>query len=75
MIAALQAVARVGPRRRDRICVVVGVTGSTGKTSTKDLLAAALPPGSVYASPESYNNEFGLPITLLQRARRMPAPS
>ena len=44
---------------------VVGVTGSTGKTSTKDLLAAALEPLGCYASPASYNNEFGLPITLL----------
>jgi UDP-N-acetylmuramoyl-tripeptide--D-alanyl-D-alanine ligase len=44
---------------------VVGVTGSTGKTSTKDLLAAILAPLRCYASPASYNNEFGLPITVL----------
>ena len=44
---------------------VVGVTGSTGKTSTKDLLAAALASAPAYANPESYNNEFGLPLTLL----------
>jgi UDP-N-acetylmuramoyl-tripeptide--D-alanyl-D-alanine ligase len=44
---------------------VVGVTGSTGKTSTKDLLAAILAPLGCYANPASYNNEFGLPITLL----------
>ena len=53
---------------------VVGVAGSTGKTSTKDLLAAVLAPLGCYASPASYNNEFGLPITLLnapgRRARR-----
>ena len=41
------------------------MTGSTGKTSTKDLLAAVLAPLGCHASPESYNNEFGLPITLL----------
>ena len=44
---------------------VVAVAGSTGKTSTKDLLAAALAPLGCYASPASHNNEFGLPITLL----------
>ncbi len=44
---------------------MVGVTGSTGKTSTKDLLAAILAPLGCYASPASYNNEFGLPITVL----------
>ena len=64
VIAGLQAVARsVRAARAD--LRVVGVTGSTGKTSTKDLLAAALPDGAAYASPESYNNEFGLPMTLL----------
>ena len=64
VIAGLQAVARsVRAARAD--LRVVGVTGSTGKTSTKDLLAAALPDGAAYASPESYNNEFGLPLTLL----------
>jgi len=44
---------------------VVGVCGSTGKTSTKDMLAAVLAPLGCDASPASYNNEFGLPITLL----------
>jgi UDP-N-acetylmuramoyl-tripeptide--D-alanyl-D-alanine ligase len=50
-------------RRPDR---VVGITGSVGKTSTKDLLAAAL--GSTLrtaASPRSFNNEQGLPVTIL----------
>jgi UDP-N-acetylmuramoyl-tripeptide--D-alanyl-D-alanine ligase len=42
---------------------VVAVTGSTGKTSTKDLLAAALP-GAV-ASLRSFNNEVGVPLTVL----------
>lgn len=45
---------------------VVGITGSTGKTSTKDLTAAALSARfSVCASPSSFNNEIGLPLTLL----------
>lgn len=42
---------------------VVAVTGSTGKTTTKDLLEASLP--SVWASPLSYNNEIGVPLTVL----------
>ncbi len=45
---------------------VVGITGSAGKTATKDLTAAALSPAlSVHASPGSFNNEAGLPLTLL----------
>jgi UDP-N-acetylmuramoyl-tripeptide--D-alanyl-D-alanine ligase len=50
-------------RRPDR---VVGITGSVGKTSTKDLLAAALATTlRTAASPRSFNNEQGLPITIL----------
>lgn len=45
---------------------VVGITGSAGKTGTKDLTAAAVAPcRRVHASPESYNNEAGVPLTLL----------
>ncbi len=45
---------------------VVGITGSSGKTSTKDLVTAVLRAGfEVQASPGSYNNEIGLPLTLL----------
>jgi UDP-N-acetylmuramoyl-tripeptide--D-alanyl-D-alanine ligase len=46
---------------------VVGVTGSSGKTSTKDLLAAVLAPlGEVVAPPGSFNNELGHPWTVLR---------
>jgi UDP-N-acetylmuramoyl-tripeptide--D-alanyl-D-alanine ligase len=46
---------------------IVGVTGSSGKTSTKDLLAAVLSPlGSVVAPPGSFNNELGHPWTVLR---------
>ncbi|WP_459545271.1 UDP-N-acetylmuramoyl-tripeptide--D-alanyl-D-alanine ligase [Nocardia sp. X0981] len=46
---------------------VVGVTGSSGKTSTKDLLAAVLTPlGPVVAPPGSFNNELGHPWTALR---------
>lgn len=45
---------------------VVGVTGSVGKTSVKDLLAAVLAPSlRTAASERSFNNEMGVPLTLL----------
>ena len=45
---------------------VVGITGSTGKTSTKDLLATLLAPlRRTHASPANHNNELGVPLTLL----------
>jgi UDP-N-acetylmuramoyl-tripeptide--D-alanyl-D-alanine ligase len=62
-LGALQEIAR--SMRLDRPELhVVAVGGSTGKTSTKDLLAAALASRGCHANAESYNNEFGLPITL-----------
>ncbi|WP_441957278.1 UDP-N-acetylmuramoyl-tripeptide--D-alanyl-D-alanine ligase [Mycolicibacterium houstonense] len=46
---------------------IIGVTGSSGKTSTKDLLAAVLAPlGQVIAPPGSFNNELGHPWTVLR---------
>ncbi len=46
---------------------IVGITGSSGKTSTKDLLAAVLAPlGEVIAPPGSFNNELGHPWTVLR---------
>jgi len=48
---------------------VVGITGSAGKTSTKDLLAAVLDgPFRTAASERSFNNELGVPLTLLNAA-------
>lgn len=45
---------------------VIGITGSVGKTTTKDVIAAALATQMpVLASPRSFNNEIGLPLTLL----------
>lgn len=47
--------------------LVVGVTGSVGKTTTKDLLATLLEPrGPIIAPPGSFNNEIGLPLTVLR---------
>ncbi|BCZ24037.1 UDP-N-acetylmuramoyl-tripeptide--D-alanyl-D-alanine ligase [Mycobacterium senriense] len=46
---------------------IVGITGSSGKTSTKDLVAAGLAPlGEVVAPPGSFNNELGHPWTVLR---------
>jgi len=51
--------------RRDELnAPVIAVTGSTGKTTTKDMLASAIP--GAWASPASYNNEIGVPLTVLQ---------
>ena len=51
----------------DRGLRIVGITGSSGKTSTKDLIASVLRPlGEVVAPPGSFNNELGLPWTVLR---------
>jgi UDP-N-acetylmuramoyl-tripeptide--D-alanyl-D-alanine ligase len=52
--------------RRELACPVVGITGSVGKTSTKDLLAAMLASHRrVVASPQNWNTEIGLPLVVL----------
>ncbi|POY22409.1 UDP-N-acetylmuramoyl-tripeptide--D-alanyl-D-alanine ligase, partial [Mycobacterium kansasii] len=49
---------------------IIGITGSSGKTSTKDLVAAVLQPlGVVVAPPGSFNNELGHPWTVLRAGR------
>jgi UDP-N-acetylmuramoyl-tripeptide--D-alanyl-D-alanine ligase len=49
---------------------IIGITGSSGKTSTKDLVAAVLHPlGQVVAPPGSFNNELGHPWTVLRANR------
>jgi UDP-N-acetylmuramoyl-tripeptide--D-alanyl-D-alanine ligase len=51
--------------RRELGIPVVGVTGSVGKTSVKDI-ARALLPGRVHANRENLNTEIGLPLTVLE---------
>ncbi|HEY3193147.1 MAG TPA: UDP-N-acetylmuramoyl-tripeptide--D-alanyl-D-alanine ligase [Solirubrobacterales bacterium] len=61
-LASLQSLARAW---REKLgCRVVGITGSTGKTSVKDVCRALLP-GEVRASPENFNTEIGLPLAVL----------
>jgi UDP-N-acetylmuramoyl-tripeptide--D-alanyl-D-alanine ligase len=62
-LAAMQALARAW--RRSLGARVVGVTGSVGKTSVKDI-ARALLPGRVHANRENLNTEIGLPLTVLE---------
>jgi UDP-N-acetylmuramoyl-tripeptide--D-alanyl-D-alanine ligase len=64
------ALSALGAHARDRLPDrVVGITGSVGKTSVKDLLAAALAcRWRTAASPGSFNNELGVPLTLLDAA-------
>ena len=65
--AALEALGRAGRART--AARVVAVTGSVGKTSTKEMLRAVLTPqGRTHAAVASYNNHWGVPLTLA----RMP---
>lgn len=68
--AALDALARAARARTD--AVVIGVTGSVGKTSVKEALWAALDrgaPGGAHRSVKSYNNHVGVPLSLARMPR------
>jgi UDP-N-acetylmuramoyl-tripeptide--D-alanyl-D-alanine ligase len=62
-LAALQALASAW--RKELGARIVGITGSVGKTSVKDI-ARALLPGRVHANRENLNTEIGLPLTVLE---------
>lgn len=63
--AALGVLARHVLARLD--CTVIALTGSVGKTTTKDLLAQILEPHAPTVSTDrSFNNELGLPLTVLR---------
>ncbi|MEJ3747715.1 UDP-N-acetylmuramoyl-tripeptide--D-alanyl-D-alanine ligase [Actinomycetes bacterium KLBMP 9797] len=65
-LAAMAALARAVLDRLPEL-TVVGLTGSSGKTSTKDLIAQLLSRlGPTVAPPGTFNNELGLPYTALQ---------
>jgi UDP-N-acetylmuramoyl-tripeptide--D-alanyl-D-alanine ligase len=63
---AFAALAAIAGKVRDRSTArVVGITGSYGKTTTKDILAAIASPQRVTVAAErSFNNEIGVPLTL-----------
>ena len=67
---ALQDLGRAARERSD--ATIIGVTGSVGKTSTKEALHAALDrwrPGKVHRSVKSYNNHTGVPLSLARMPR------
>lgn len=67
-ITALQDIAR--GYRESLSLRVVGITGSVGKTTTKEMIAAVL--GTTYRTqktPENFNNGLGLPVTVLSLDR------
>lgn len=70
--AALTKLAVASRSRLEPKAVVIGVTGSVGKTSTKEALAAALErsrKGHVHRSVKSYNNHTGVPLSLARMPR------
>ena len=70
VFAALQALGKAS-RERSK-ATMFGVTGSVGKTSTKEALYAALDrnrPGKVHRSVKSYNNHTGVPLSLARMPR------
>jgi UDP-N-acetylmuramoyl-tripeptide--D-alanyl-D-alanine ligase len=68
-----RALSDLGRAARERTkAMVIGVTGSVGKTSTKEALFAALDrwrPGQVHRSVKSYNNHTGVPLSLARMPR------
>ncbi len=70
-LLALEVLGSLARRRLAPDARVIAVTGSAGKTGTKEMLRAcfnAVAPGRVHASEKSYNNHWGVPLTLA----RMP---
>ncbi|MDD9921086.1 MAG: Mur ligase family protein, partial [Boseongicola sp.] len=68
VLASLEDLARAARERTS--AKVIAITGSAGKTSTKDMLARVLAgQGKTHAAVASYNNHWGVPLTLA----RMPA--
>ena len=66
--STLQALLDLGSYYRNKLDIkIIGVTGSTGKTSTKDLVAALLSDKyKVFKTKGNYNSEIGLPLMIMQ---------
>lgn len=69
VLSALQSLARW--HRRSWNCPVIGLTGSNGKTTTKELMKCVLEQqfAHVHATVGNFNNEIGVPLTLLATRR------
>jgi UDP-N-acetylmuramoyl-tripeptide--D-alanyl-D-alanine ligase len=67
----LKALSQLGRYARERTkATIIAVTGSVGKTSTKEMLRHVLQAfGKTHASPASYNNHWGLPLSLASMPR------
>ncbi|MEL6794002.1 MAG: Mur ligase family protein, partial [Pseudomonadota bacterium] len=68
---ALEALRKLAAASRERTSAkVIGVTGSVGKTGVKEMLRAALSPsGLTHAAERSFNNHWGVPLTLARMPR------
>jgi len=67
-LSALEAIAQAARRRSD--ARIAAVTGSAGKTGTKEMLRLSLSEaGATHASEKSYNNHWGVPLTLARLPR------
>ena len=64
---AVEALQRLAESHREHISgVVVGITGSNGKTIVKEWIAQCLPAGvKLFRSPRSYNSQLGVALSLL----------
>jgi UDP-N-acetylmuramoyl-tripeptide--D-alanyl-D-alanine ligase len=69
-LRSLQDLARAWRHELD--CPTIGITGSVGKTSVKDICRTMLPL-RVHASPENFNTEIGLPLAILGAPRETEA--
>ena len=68
VLEALTALGRAARARSD--ARIAAITGSVGKTGTKEMLALTLAPdGEVHYSPASFNNHWGVPLTLARMPR------
>ncbi len=64
----LRAIQQLATYHRSRLfCPVIGITGSTGKTTTKDFITSVLSQSArVVATEGNHNNELGVPLTVLE---------
>jgi len=69
-LEGLVDIGRASRRRLSPEARIVAVTGSAGKTGTKEMLRACFSPlGATHASEKSYNNHWGVPLTLARMPR------